>query len=302
MNHPLDSLLTSVSAGITHDPAIAMLSLFNGLADFRANLPEQSWKEYVAHARKSPLCQILHADPFTYRSFSKPRGYPGDAALLDMIYYKEPPQGISSLAAQIFSWTITSPASEAVRQRRQILAEMLDEHCGAFENPSILSVASGHLREVDISRAVSERQFKRYVAFDQDCESLSEVDNKYGSLGVTCIAGAVRDILTRKVDLSGFNFVYTLGLFDYFSERLAIKMTADLFNFVCPGGKLLIANFLPSIRDVGYMECFMDWWLIYRTHDEMDRLLNDVPKETISSSRIFYDPTGQIVFLEVVRR
>jgi hypothetical protein len=32
---------------------------------------------------------------------------------------------------------------------------------------------------------------------------------------------------------------------------------------------LLINNYLPSLINAGYMEAFMDWWLIYRTEAEL---------------------------------
>ena len=36
-------------------------------------------------------------------------------------------------------------------------------------------------------------------------------------------------------------------------------------------GRLLIANFMPSNPDMGYMEAFMGWELLYRTREEFEQ-------------------------------
>ena len=38
-----------------------------------------------------PLGELLHRDPFTRRGFDKPRGYAGDAVLIDYLYATAPP-------------------------------------------------------------------------------------------------------------------------------------------------------------------------------------------------------------------
>jgi hypothetical protein len=68
------------------------------------------------------------------------------------------------------------------------------------------------------------------------------------------------------------------------------------------GGRLLIPNFTPSLRDIGYLEAFMDWWLLYRDDDDMNRLLGGIPERDIAESRLFRDRHGNITVLEVTRR
>jgi hypothetical protein len=49
------------------------------------------------------------------------------------------------------------------------------------------------------------------------------------------------------------------------------------------------------------MEAFMDWWLFYRTVDDMDCLAQALPKEEVDSRCNYSDPDSNLVFLEVTR-
>lgn len=74
-----------------------------------------------------------------------------------------------------------------------------------------------------------------------------------------------------------------------------------MFDAVRPGGTLLIANFLPNIPDLGYMESLMDWHLIYRTDEEMRALTTDIAPGNIAGIDQFHDPFDNITFLRVTK-
>jgi extracellular factor (EF) 3-hydroxypalmitic acid methyl ester biosynthesis protein len=68
-----------------------------------------------------------------------------------------------------------------------------------------------------------------------------------------------------------------------------------------PGGKLVIANFLPTMEDIGYMEACMDWFLIYRDRFEMMGLTAFIEQSAIQNIRISVEENQSIIFLEVIR-
>jgi hypothetical protein len=68
-----------------------------------------------------------------------------------------------------------------------------------------------------------------------------------------------------------------------------------------PGGRLLVANFRPGVEDVGYMEAFMNWKLIYRDTAAMERVAASVPTNALAAHRVFDDATKTLVFLELDR-
>ena len=63
-----------------------------------------------------------------------------------------------------------------------------------------------------------------------------------------------------------------------------------------------IANNVPGIRDVGYMESFMGWELIYRTRQEMMDMSMKIPQAAISDIRIFTEENQHVIFLQLTMR
>ena len=45
----------------------------------------------------------------------------------------------------------------------------------------------------------------------------------------------------------------------------------------------------------------MDWWLIYRSPEQMAAFCSVLPASQVSSSEVFLEPTGNVAFLEVVK-
>jgi hypothetical protein len=278
-------------------------NLVDDLADCRKGNADD-WPEMARWYSGHVVRGLLLNDPFTYRAFSKPRGYAGDAVMMDYIYglgeADDALRNATPLGRAIFEHLDTRPAKRGVRYRRHLIAHMLDE-AARRGNARVLAIAAGHLREVDLSSAARGRKFAEFVALDQDDASLSVVSQDYGHLGIKALAGSVRQILTGKVKPGQYDFVYAAGLYDYLDARTGQVFTRRMFDMTRPGGTLLIPNFLTGIAEAGYMEAFMDWHLIYRDHAQMINLMADVPADQVAEMEVFNDPDDTIAFL-VVRR
>jgi len=283
-----------------------MADLLPVLQARRLRATDADWNALVEECLRHPLRQLLHQDPFTYRAFSKPRGYAGDARLLDFIYGREEgwpaPEGTSELGLKIFDFTTASSACEAVRARRGFVADALDKVAQEILRADVLSLASGHLREALLCAAVKRRKFGRFVALDADAESLVEVTRCYGRHGVEVMPGRIRQLLTQRIDLGAFDYVYSTGLFDYLPMPAAQRLALAMFQMLRPRGRLLVANFLPGILDIGYMESYMGWKLIFRTRQDMLDISRDIPQADIRDIHIFAEENQNIIFLEVTKR
>jgi len=278
--------------------------LMGRLTELRKGHDADEWEAlFQTEAIGHPITRLIFQDPFTDHSFRKPRGYPGDAALLDFIYGFTPmPPGTSAMGTAVFEFNRERQAPRSVRSRAEILAREIDETAAQTESPRILSIACGHLREAGLSKAVMEGRIGEFIALDQDPLSLAEVERAYASRGVRTVQESVRAILAGKARFTGLNLVYAAGLYDYLSERVAARLTRLMFDMLAPGGRLLIANFAPCLNDIGYIESYMGWKLIYREPQEMIALARDIASSEWKSHRLFWDEHESIVFLEIIKR
>ena len=239
--------------------------------------------------------------PITQHARLRPRGYPGDATLLDLIYRHPEADAVITqappLSHAIYSFNSETSGCRSLRQRRDMLTAKIKEL--AFRRPRVLSLACGHLREAEFCKTALE-QVDAFHAIDQDELSVGTVHRRYRQWGVRARVGTVRQVLRRSAPMDAhYDFIYAAGLYDYLEERVASRLLERLLDRLSPGGTLWVINFQPSLDDIAYMEACMDWWLIYRTTDQMKGLLTDSPVSQIAAYRTFSEPEGNLAFLEV---
>jgi SAM-dependent methyltransferase len=287
---------------LAHDVHGSMDALRATLRFHRAHARPDEWAAVGQEVRRHRLHGLLLESPFAQRAYCKPRGYAGDAVLMDLIYGTDPPgRDISPLGAMLHGYEFDSPCFQSVRARRAILAREIDRVAAERPGARVLSVACGHLREAEWSRAVRERAVT-LTAVDQDPESLAVTARDYGIFGVCAVPGTVGEILRRSVRFHDFDLVYAGGLFDYLPPSLGRALTTSLFRMLAPGGHLLIGNFTPDAVDAAYMEAVMDWPLVWRDEQEMLALTHSLPGAAIDAIDQFRDVPGNVTYLRVVRR
>ena len=280
---------------------LGMATLRRSLRHLREQLPSREWRTVGEQARQHPLHTLLLESPFTRRAYEKPRGYAGDAVLMDLIYGVAPAgDDLSPLGGLLYGYEFDSPCFQSVRTRRAILAREIDRIAAVRPRARVLSVASGHLREIEWSRAARAGDVT-ITAVDQDRDSLACIDRDYGRYAVATQPASIGDLLRRSVRLTDVDLAYAAGLYDYLDDDLAGTLTAALFRMLRPGGRLLIANFTPDTYDAAFMETFMDWRLIYRTPSQTRALAHSIPAAAADVEQ-FSDDNGHVTYLRVVRR
>jgi len=289
------------------DAWAAIECIFRYLRWKRKSSTPKEWLIFAKHFSKAHFNDFTNRCPITARCRAKPRGYSGDAVVMDYIYGLE--SGVAGsqpdeVSTALLRHNTNMPAARAVRFRRERFARMMDDVClQRSGNADILSVASGHFREVALSTKVAKGAFHTVTAFDQDAKSLAVIDRDYKACGITAIQGKVSDLISEAVQFDqDFDLILCGGLYDYLNDATARKLTRSLFLKLKSGGKLQIANFSPDLPDSGYMEGVMDWWLIYRTEEETVACIEYVDRNLVESYTTSYDPDRNICFLEVVRK
>src|SRR5262245_61405851 len=82
-NHLFDSAHDALLGSDIH---VGITRFLASLRDLRAELPPEDWRTFREQVQSHPLHRLFLESPFTRRAFTKPRGYAGDAVLMDLIY------------------------------------------------------------------------------------------------------------------------------------------------------------------------------------------------------------------------
>jgi SAM-dependent methyltransferase len=296
----LQSFQKGAAAGATVD------RLAQRLHELRKEARPSVWRQLIPAAQQHGVMEYLLQDPFTRWSFEKPRGYSGDATLLD-IYYKHPStaplvEAATPLGREIYAFTTEAASSVAGRERRDILAGLVDSTAQRVAGAEVLAVACGHLREAELSHQLAAGRLGRWVGMDQDPDSVASVNAQWAGSAVSAFEGSVRGLLRRSYDIGQFDLVYASGLYDYLPDAVGIRLLQRMMDLVKPGGQFLFANFSDEIATDGYMEMFMDWPLILRSENDMWNIINGVVDRNEVDAEVFYGSNRNVVYGTIRKR
>lgn len=242
-------------------------------------------------------------------SIDKPFGYAGDFRVIDAIYENQPSTvGYDRLFDNYFQM---SAIAISVRNRKEDLKKRLVSHVkrNPGRNFQVMSLASGPCREIfelyqeysDVMKAVSfdcydsEKKAHRYASrLLKNRENISFIIENALKIALS------KDI-AKRVPLK-YDFIYSLGLFDYLNYEISVKLVRNLRDRLKEGGSLYIADvrdryYNPSVM---YMEWAGDWNLVYRTDEEFFRIFLDAG---FSPAKIghSYEQQGVIQYIEARR-
>ncbi|MFS8148426.1 methyltransferase [Rhizobium sp. R635] len=265
------------------------------------------WQKLIPFIQAHSSAEILQQCPFTRWSFEKPRGYSGDAGLIDFIYghpaVAEEVARSTPLGLDIFEYTINAPGPVAVRERRDILTRYVDDTAARTgSDTEVLAIAAGHLREAEASTALAEGRLKRWVALDQDPQSIGSISSQFHGTSVEPIDGSVRGLLARKHQIGTFDLIYAAGLYDYLTDKVAIRLTQICMDMLKPGGVFLFANFSDEMADDGYMESYMNWELLQRSEADMWRIANASAAEDTVDKTVWFGANRNIIYSTIKKR
>nr|WP_222858594.1 class I SAM-dependent methyltransferase [Rhizobium mesosinicum] len=281
--------------------------LIGQLHEVRHKFGAAVWQRLIPIIQAHPSAEILQQCPFTRWSFEKPRGYSGDASLIDFIYghpaVAEEVARSTPLGLNIFEYTINAPGPVAVRERRDILTRFVDETAARTgPDTEVLAVAAGHLREAEASKALAEGRLKRWVALDQDPESIGTISSQFHGTAVEPVNGSVRGLLARKHQIGTFDLIYAAGLYDYLADKVAIRLTQICMDMLKPGGVFLFANFSDEMADDGYMESYMNWELLQRSEADMWRIVNSSAPEDTDEKTVWFGANRNIIYATIRKK
>ncbi|HKE60033.1 MAG TPA: class I SAM-dependent methyltransferase family protein [Pyrinomonadaceae bacterium] len=242
------------------------------------------------------------------RWYSKPRGYAGDFLAIEHIYQNQP-AGHGRIGPVLDRCFLNLPAAIAVRNRRALLAEEINEVIAKKEGETarITSLACGPAAEIfDVFGNLENAASLVATLIDIDHQALSFVGDRRDSAGlrrqIKLINANLISLVTGQdqIDLRDQDLIYSIGLIDYFSDKFVIKLLNYIHAALRPGGKVILGNFHPRNPSRSMMEHLFDWRLIHRTEADMDRLFLSSAFGQ-SSSKIRFEEQGINLFAECIK-
>jgi hypothetical protein len=268
---------------------------------------QREWKDWVS---TSPALlawrSFLRADPYTDRALTKPRGFPGDAVVMDFAYrhpsISDHLRKAGGLGNLIYHFTSGAPQSESARMRRDRIAQEIAGivRSNGSRTIKVVSVAAGHARELELlADRCSPDEVSRldFIAIDSDLASGEAIKSYAGSFRISIVG---RNVFRVGASDRAWNadFAYSMGLFDYLDDRFAQRLLERMAGFVAPGGNLLVGNLCDTPSNLGYCEAVMDWWMIPRNESSMLALADGIRKNRPNCT-IELEKLGDFYFLRI---
>ena len=285
----------------------------NKLHELNCLVDDFSPEEHQYHGFyfRKQLWDFILCCPFAARAYLKPRGYAGDSEQMRMIYRNDF-QGASTFSKLLHKHAVEHAASQSVRNRIRLIAQRLRNFRDCCQGSmhegrlKVLSVGCGSAFELkDIIKIPEDCDKYHFVLFDQDAVALSEaadlireIENKLSArLKVDYVQGSVRFMLFSRQfrqKWGKFQYIYSMGLFDYLTCRVAKAVLDRLYRLLENGGQLVVGNYHVSNSSKYYMEYWGDWPILHRTEEEFRGLFTD---ESSGRTSMIYDDTGIQMFL-----
>ena len=256
------------------------------------------------------ITQMLVDGPGWARCYFKPAGYPGDYMIMNYGYERQP-EGPSVKAK--FLHLLGMIASRSIVSRMETLSELLagyanersvHEHENRF---SITSVGSGPARELEELLKLTPASTSWDVTLiDQETEALNYAYNRAlrldgnERLNLNALNISFREMLTQSSTRESFmenDIIYSSGFVDYLNPLLARRFVKRLYDYVRPGGQVIIGN--VNERPTGMMwalEYVTDWSLYFRTEEQMHAIAEGISGAKVS---VVPDQYNAIYFLVV---
>ncbi len=239
---------------------------------------------------------VLKPDTIIGHSFTKPLGYSGDYLIIEKMYKFHKNTNPNYVKwDEFFHWL---PAASAVINRKQLAVSLLQKlnQKTTKEYPRVLILGSGPATEVnEYMESVTDNKLHfDLVDFDQRAiEHATEKNQKY----MEYITFHNKNVLRFSPE-GCFDLIWSAGLFDYFQDKLFIRLLRRFSYYLTDNGEMIIGNFNISNPSKKIMEVLGDWYLYHRSQESLMSFAMEAGIQP-DNIEIFSEPLGINLFLKI---
>lgn len=250
----------------------------------------------------------FYKSPIMKMALDKPRGYPGDYELFEIIYNNKPLLEEKNIRYYYDKYFLNNAYTMAVRTRKNRMKNILQDFIEntSLESIKLFNIACGpsrEIRELLFDPILSSRKKIFFTGLDNDNGALEFSKSALGDLpqNITLrflhenVLNLSRD--KKYYDLIGKqDVIYILGLTEYLPDRIFKKLVFFLAELLNDKGMLVITY---KDRDITFPSLPPDWlcnWaFIKRTQEELINVAKSLG-ENKYSLRIEREGSGSIFF------
>lgn len=308
--HKRDELERKFLTGLCEPAMQAFAALFEKFERLAAAAEPASRLSCNLYAKRA-LHPLVLCSPFMHRTYTKPLGYAGDYEMVRMMTL-DPFQGGSLYAKILNAFFLNTPPVVAHRNRIDTLVKHLQaETLRANQKgrrAKVFNLGCGPAAEIQrFMRDVNGSSLTDFTLLDFNDETaafaqrtLSHIRNQHArKTGLDVIKKSVVQLLKdrSKFKPGSYDLVYCAGLFDYLTDNVCTRLLEVFYELAAPGGLVLVSNVDACNPSRGWMECMVDWFLVYRDANKMREI---IPAEIAGDSvHIFSEPSSVNIFAEI---
>jgi SAM-dependent methyltransferase len=265
-------------------------------------------KAVVGARVQAELLPYLLMSESAERWYSKPRGYAGDFLTIAQIY-DDVAKGTGRVGPILDRCFLSMSAVHAVQNRRGLLATEIRATLAArVEGPTrVTSLACGPAQELfDVYASLPDPSVLKATLVDIDLLALAYVSDRRDRKHLKKHMELLNENLVylaagrRRVALLEQDLIYSIGLIDYFTDSFVISLMDFIHEALRQGGRVILGNFHPRNVTKAIMDYVLDWKLIHRTDEQMNRLFQASAFRR-PCTRILYEPQGVNLFAECIK-
>jgi hypothetical protein len=257
----------------------------------------------------------FYQSPIMKMAYQKPRGYPGDYQLFEIIYDNKPlGEGIGNYFDRCW---LDGTYTVAVRTRKDKMKSIIKDYIGNTSSSCVrlLNIACGPSREIrellsdPIFLSHLQKKEVVYTGLDNDPMALefskSRLDHLPSNLEVRFLNENVIKIAKDGKNYSSLigkqDVIYILGLSEYLPDRIFKRLITFLFELLNDQGMLVVTYKDKDIPVPGIPPDWLNDWTFNKwSQEDLVNLANGLGSD-IDSFRIEKEITGCIFFLMITK-
>jgi len=237
-------------------------------------------KDEIGMMLQRELLPYLLLSRTAERIYAKPRGSTGDYLTIKWIYENKP-EGVGRIGPLLDRCLLDLPMLRAVRNQCTIIAHEIRRAIEKKEDSclQVTCLGCGPAEEIfDVFMELHDPSCLCATLIDVDLQALASVGERLDKMK---LAGYVKmnnanlvylATNRQKLDVGGQDLVYSMGITNYFDDKIVLSLMNYIHTLLGPGGRVLFSNFHTGNPDRAFMKHVLNWHIFHRTEDDMNRL------------------------------